>query len=213
MNIWIRWIFDAFVDSSNPRSLAFRLRKRRLQVVLDILQPDGHTLVVDVGSYSAFFRQGWPYPDRVIGLDVVWREEFRQRDGLTVVADVRALPFKDRSVDILCNSVMEHVGPLKEQQQAASEIVRAGRKYFVQIPHKYFPIDPHYFTIPFFHFLPMAWQRWICRFAGVGFIPRGDFLEIHYLTVSQLQMLFPKARILRERFCGLTKSLYAISQH
>jgi hypothetical protein len=132
---------------------------------------------------------------------------------MTVVADVRALPFKDRSADIICNSVLEHVGTFREQQQAAAEIARVGRKYFVQIPYKFFPIDPHYFTIPFFQLLPMAWQRWICCYVSVGFIPCGDFLEIHYLTVSQLEAIFPDSRILRERFCGLTKSLYVTSQH
>jgi hypothetical protein len=45
---------------------------------------------------------------------------------------------------------------------------------------------------------------------SVGYIRRGDFLELNYLSVRQLAELFPAARILRERLLGLTKSLYAL---
>jgi len=35
-------------------------------------------------------------------------------------------------------------------------------------------------------------------------------MELHYLSAGQLAALFPAARILRERWFGLTKSFYAI---
>jgi hypothetical protein len=126
-----------------------------------------------------------------------------------VLADVRALPFRSGSIDIIANSVLEHVGPLEEQARAAAEIRRAGKSYFVQIPYLYFPIDPHFFTIPYFQLLPERWQRWICRRVAVGFVPKGGFLPVHYLTAAQLSVLFPEARIVRERFLFFTKSLYA----
>jgi hypothetical protein len=40
-------------------------------------------------------------------------------------------------------------------------------------------------------------------------VPKGGFLPVHYLTVAHFSALFPEARIVREKFLLLTKSLYA----
>ena len=209
MNLLVRRIFRLVFDSSNPRSLARWFRKRRVDYILQTLEPDLDSLVLDVGSDGSFFLQLWPHADRVVCLDNQYRTQTPGRAGTAVLADVRALPFKSGSIDIIANSVLEHVGPLEEQKKAASEIRRAGRSYFVQIPYLYFPIDPHFFTIPYFQLLPERWQRQICRRTSVGFVPKGGFLPVHYLTVPQFSALFPEADIVRERFLFLTKSLYA----
>lgn len=210
MNWLTRKIFDKFLNSAYPRSLAYRFRARRLKLMLDAFKPGPDSLVLDIGSYSSFFQEGWPHPERVVCLDVVFRSELAHRRCLSVIADVRALPFKDQSLDIICNSVLEHVGPLEEQQRAAAEITRVGRKFFVQIPYKFFPIDPHFFTIPYFQLLPQRCQRQICKLISVGYVARGDFLDLHYLTAAELAALFPGARIVKEKVLFLTKSLYAL---
>jgi len=143
--------------------------------------------------------------------------------GLTwIFADGLELPFRDRSFDVVfSNSVIEHVGGPPRQEQFAREIARVGVRYFVQTPNRWFPVEHHLLT-PLIHFLPRRWQRrlvdkftiweWIAR-------PRPDqrafFLE-HYLRDIRLldsramRRLFPGARIIRERFLGLTKSLIAV---
>jgi len=209
MNSVVQGIFRLVFDSSNPRSLARWFRKRRLRYILRTLEPDLNSLVLDVGSDGSFFLQLWPHADRVVCLDNQFRPQTGGRAGVAVQADVRALPFKNGSIDIIANSVLEHVGPLEEQTKAAAEIRRAGKSYFVQVPYLYFPIDPHFFTIPYFQLLPERWQRRICSRIAVGFVPKGGFLPVNYLTVPQFSALFPEARIVRERFLFLTKSLYA----
>jgi hypothetical protein len=209
MNPVVRRIFHLVFDSSNPRSLARWFRERRVRFILQTLEPDLDSLVLDVGSDGSFFLQLWPHPDRIVCLDNQFRPETPRRTGAAVLADVRALPFKSGSIDIIANSVLEHVGLLEEQRKAAAEIRRAGQSYFVQIPYLYFPIDPHFFTVPYFQLLPEKWQRWICRHIAAGFVPKGGFLPVHYLTAAQFSALFPEARIVRERFLFLTKSLYA----
>ena len=117
--------------------------------------------------------------------------------------------------------VIEHVGGPQRQEEFASEIARVGVRYFVQTPNRWFPVEHHLLT-PLIHFLPRSWQRrvvgkftvweWLAR-------PRPDqrefFLE-HYLTDIRLldgramRRLFPDARLIRERFLGLTKSLIAL---
>jgi SAM-dependent methyltransferase len=139
-----------------------------------------------------------------------------------VFADGRRLPFRDASFDVVfSNSVIEHVGDPLRQEQFAREVARVGVRYFVQTPNRWFPVEHHLLT-PLIHFLPRSWQRrvvgkftvweWIAR-------PRPDqrefFLE-HYLSDIRLldgramRRLFPDARLVRERFLGLTKSLIAL---
>ena len=141
----------------------------------------------------------------------------------SVFADGRALPFSDRSFDIVfSNSVIEHVGDPESQRHFASEIARVGRSYWVQTPNRRFPVEPHLLT-PFLHFLPARWQRRIARKFTVWAMierptpDRWEFYIEHYLRdirlldAADLRRLFPGAKVVHERLGGLTKSLIAVS--
>lgn len=140
----------------------------------------------------------------------------------SVFADGRALPFPDRSFDIVfSNSVIEHVGNPENQRQFANEIARVGQAYWVQTPNRRFPVEPHLLT-PFLHFLPAALQRRIARKFTVWALierptpDRWEFYIEHYLrdirllNAGDLRRLFPDAEIVRERLGGWTKSLIAV---
>jgi hypothetical protein len=138
------------------------------------------------------------------------------------------LPFLNGQFDLVfCSSVLEHVtGPkdavswesdadtfestaARQQARFASEIRRVSRSYFVQTPYRYFPIDSH---------------TWLP--APVALLPRPQLLQLlsvtnrfwikqtqpdwHLLSRRRMAALFPDARIVTERFCGLPKSLIAI---
>jgi len=141
--------------------------------------------------------------------------------AIWVAGDGRDLPFRDRAFDVVfSNSVIEHVGDGASQERFAREAQRVGRAFWVQTPNRWFPIEQHLFT-PFIHWLPKRWQRAIVpRFnlwsALVPVSPeRRRFYLEHYLdevrllSCGELRALFPGARILRERFLGITKSLIA----
>jgi hypothetical protein len=142
----------------------------------------------------------------------------------SVFADGRALPFADRSFDIVfSNSVIEHVGDRENQRRFASEIARVGQSYWVQTPNRSFPVEPHLLT-PLLHFLPAKLQRRIARKFTVWALierptpDRWEFYIEHYLRdirlldAGDLRRLFPGAKIVRERLGGLTKSLIAVSK-
>ena len=138
-----------------------------------------------------------------------------------VAGDGRCLPFRDGAFDVVfSNSVIEHVGDRQSQQRFAGEVARVGRGFWVQTPNRWFPVEQHLFT-PFIHWLPKGWQRslvpWCVWRWVVPVTPdRRRFYLEHYLTdvrllaPSELRALFPGARMIRERLCGLTKSLVAI---
>ena len=134
-----------------------------------------------------------------------------------VVADGTRLPFPDRSFDLVfSNSVIEHVGDLARQRQFAREVTRVGRKFHVQTPNRWFPIEPHLLT-PLVHFLPTGLRRRLLRnftVWGLTTRPSQDYVEefvasTRLLDAGEMTSLFPDGRVVRERFMGLTKSLIA----
>jgi len=125
--------------------------------------------------------------------------------------------FRDRQFDIVfSNSVIEHLGEFGDMQSMARGIKRVGKRYFVQTPNLYFPIEPH-FIFPFFQFIPASIKVYLVRHFDLGWIGRvpdrrlaeKEVKSIKLLSKSQLRALFPDAKFYHERFCGLTKSLVA----
>lgn len=123
--------------------------------------------------------------------------------------------FADKAFDIgFSNSVIEHVGTLADQHRMALELRRVCRRYWVQTPNLHFPIEPH-FVFPAFQYLPTATRRWIAlRWPlswpkVLGLDPLYEESHVRLLTGRELAVLFDDAEIMRERFCGLTKSLVA----
>ncbi len=112
----------------------------------------------------------------------------------SMVADGRSLPFETGSFEwVFSNAVIEHVGGWKDQVRFAQEIRRVAAKgYFVTTPNRHFPLEPHT-LIPFFQFFPTALQRRVAPYSP-GYLRRYE--EINLLSASQMQELFPEARIL-----------------
>jgi len=177
------------------------------------------TRVLDVGGTA----MNWDYLGVLSGL-VVLNEERERRDkaGIVWVAgDGCSLPFRDGAFDIVfSNSVIEHVGGPERQRAFANEIARVGRAYWVQTPNRWFPVEPHLLT-PFLHWLPAGmraalarrftvWQ-WITRPSPDrrAFYIEHFLRDIHLLGPAEMELLFPGARVIRERFLGVTKSLVA----
>jgi len=136
----------------------------------------------------------------------------------TAVGDARALSYADNSFDMVhSNSVIEHVGGFADKRAFASEVRRLAPAYYVQTPYFWFPIDPHWPKLPFFHWMPMSWRhrflrRWKLGFAG----PHrdidhamGDLEGTVLLDRAQMQTLFPDAVLRAERLALLPKSLIA----
>ncbi len=178
------------------------------------------TRILDVGGTPETWRIEGIKP-RVVLLNMP-----RARDEVAgaiawVAGDGCALPFGDQCFDLVfSNSVIEHVGDEASQRAFAREVERVGRGYWVQTPNLRFPVEQHLLT-PLIHWLPRPWQRRIVpRFSIWRLVARvtpeqRDFYLKHYLedvrllTAGGLEALFPGADLIRERVCGLTKSLIA----
>lgn len=193
-------------------------RKRRFRWFAQVLRVGPKTQVLDLGGYEYY----WSYLEQhprvtIVNLDC----SGLQSSGFCwLAADARRLPFPDRSFDVVfANSIIEHVGDQQSRRQFAREVARVGRSYYVQTPNYWFPFEPHLLT-PFIHFFPAKLRKHLLRnFTVWGLLARPtqkgceEFVDdVRLLNASELRKLFPEARIRRERFLGLTKSLIAVSE-
>ncbi|MBA3375787.1 MAG: methyltransferase domain-containing protein [Actinobacteria bacterium] len=110
----------------------------------------------DVPGENYFLRR-YPYPSQLTGVGIEEQSELEKRypEVTFVHADARALPFPDRSFDVVhSNAVIEHVGQATEHARFVSELVRVGRSGFITTPNRWFPIETHT-KLPFVHWLPL----------------------------------------------------------
>jgi hypothetical protein len=192
------------------RALAYRhllanVKRKRAATFVEMMRPKPGETILDIGSADGKFWSTYMPPGALQGVHMLSCDldpSGGPRPGF-IVANALRLPFADKSIDIaFSNSVLEHVGPAVAQARYASEIRRVAKRYFVQVPNRDFPIEPHYF-IPFMQYLPNRAQLWISK------VLVGAPEEIHLPNYTTLRSLFPDATIERERFLGMTKAFYA----
>ncbi len=95
----------------------------------------------------------------------------------------------------------------------AVEIMRVGKRYFVQTPNYYFPFEPH-FLFPLFQFLPASLKIFLVKNFNMGWYGKTRDAEkaeklinsIKLLKRADLKKLFPQSGIYSEKLLGLTKS-------
>jgi SAM-dependent methyltransferase len=202
-------------------SIATTFRKSRFRLFESLIAPISKPVhILDVGGTQGFW-QTMLSSDAIRDVTVtILNSDYQQvtlPNFTSMVGDARDLSiFRDKSFDVVfSNSVIEHVGQLQDQTRMATEIRRVGKRYFVQTPNRYFPIEPH-FLFPFFQFLPVAIKIELLRRFTLGWYPRTpDYREARstieresarLLTRRDMLALFPAAALYKEKMAGLTKS-------
>jgi SAM-dependent methyltransferase len=207
-----------------------RLRRGRL---LHHCFPDlGDRNVLDLGGGDGqHVRMILPDHGRITVADIS-SEDLRcaKNAGFeTVVIDgTNRLPFETKGIDfIFCSSVIEHITiPKNEiwsienddeferrakaaQAAFAREISRCSRSYFVQTPHKFFPVESHTWLPFFIVFLRRALQIQTIRLLNRFWLKQSE-PDWRLLTFRDMKELFPDAEIFIERIWGVPKSMIAI---
>ncbi|HEB89437.1 MAG TPA: class I SAM-dependent methyltransferase [Deltaproteobacteria bacterium] len=208
-------------DPGSRFSIAHRMRSRRFEYFRALVDPLPRPIrMLDVGGTEDFWeRMGFLEADEaeitILNLEA---PPARSPHVRTLDGNACHMPmFEDDSFDVVfSNSVIEHVGGIEEQRAMANEIRRIGRRYFVQTPNRFFPIEPH-FMFPFFQFLPRGLQVWLLMHLDLTFGGRLESVEAAEATAASVELLserafmdlFPGADLYREKVLGLTKSFIA----
>lgn len=211
----------SLADNSSGDSLATRMRRARFALFLSLLRKlERPVRVLDIGGTQGFWNLMAAGED--LGADVTLlnlnHQPVTSPAFTSATGDARSIPqYADKSFDVVfSNSVIEHVGSYDDQMRMAGEVLRVGKRYFVQTPNRRFPLEPH-FLFPFFQYLPVGVRAQMLHRFDVGWYQRVESLErartevesIQLLTKRKFAALFPGATIYEEKLLGLTKSFVA----
>jgi hypothetical protein len=211
----------------DPASIGSKLRRRRSGPLCDLIDAvycaKGSCSILDLGGTERYWNiLGEEFLHErnceVVLLNQTAISVRRSRIFRAEVGDACAVDAKDDAFDIVhSNSVIEHVGGWQRARAFSIEARRLAPNYFVQTPNFWFPWEPH-FGFPFFQMLPIPLRARLLLRGKRGFYRRCESVSsaieiaesIRLLDCRMIRELFPDARILRERFLGLTKSFVAI---
>ena len=191
-----------------------------MKLFISQINPSLGDTILDVGGYPSFWEALKIDGLRIICLnqDPTFKDSSLvcQKGISRIHGDGCNLSYGNQSFSVgFSNSVIEHVGDWAKQKAFALEILRVGRKIWVQTPAYECPIEPHFVT-PFFHWLPKAWRLKLARnFTLWGWIqrPEPEYVhtivnEIRLLKKKEFQDLFPGCKILTEKLFGVFPKSY-----
>ncbi|MCC5912967.1 MAG: class I SAM-dependent methyltransferase [Balneolaceae bacterium] len=212
-------LVNKFSNNRDGSSVSSSMRERRFHLFVHTLDVTPDHSILDLGGDSATWL-GSGLEQNVTLLNVT---NPKQRDldaGFTCIkGDACDLSlFANQQFDVVySNSVIEHVGDFDRQKQFAAEAVRVSKKYWIQTPNRFFPVEPH-FLFPFFQHLPSSLQKLVALKWPYSHLKKwnqsdeailDELSRIRLITHIEMKTLFPDAHIMREKFYGLTKSFVA----
>ena len=193
-------------------SIAINFRRKRFAFFKSLIASLPRPLhILDVGGTQIFWEtMGFIQDD--IHLTILNTEpvEATFPNVTNIVGDARDMrELKDKQFEVVfSNAVIEHVGNFQQQRQMAEEVRRVGKRYIVQTPNRYFPIEPHV-LIPFFQFFPLKLKVFTATHSpnwGWKASHIEELSTIRLMSEKELRSVFPGAHIFKEDFLGLTKS-------
>ncbi len=214
--------------TANSLSDRFRAgRDVRLRELIATAPRRGEELrILDLGGRADYWR--WVGLDflreqkvRIDILNLSVEEQRVQEEGedvfTYVVGNACALDYGDDSYDLChANSVIEHVGFAWDMERFAGEARRVAPAIFIQTPNYWFPVDPHFWKLPFIHWLPRPLRARLMLLLPLATVGRAPDLAAAYrfadsslmLGKAQMRYLFPDARLVAERVLGLFAKSY-----
>ncbi len=198
-----------------------RFREKRFTFfkgLLNTIKKDGPISILDVGGTQSYWENMNFANDGSVHITLLnlTEDEVTRNYFSSISGDATDLSrFGDKHFDIVhSNSVIEHLFTRKAQERMANEIRRVGKRYYVQTPNYYFPIEPHW-VFPLFQFLPFSWRVSLTKKYYLDTYPENQrqevaeqrVKEVLLLTEADMKVLFPGAKIYREMFLGLKKSI------
>lgn len=225
----MRSIATIIGNYDDPRSFGSRMRRRRalllVRLIEDIYAEKGRCSILDLGGTENYWNiVGYPFLKerncRITLLNVAAPRPAVDTVFHATAGDATAVDMADNAFDIVhSNSVIEHVGDWRRMLAFSVEVRRLAPRYFVQTPNYWFPWEPH-FGMPLFQYLPEPTRVSLLLRHDLGFFKRCESVSaaveavegIRLLDIRMLNTLFPEARIVRERFFGMTKSLIVVRE-
>jgi hypothetical protein len=227
-------VTKSIANPKDPNSLSSRFRAHRNVMLKDLLRrvsggKSGPFRILDLGGRLEYWTAiGVPFLDEIdarIDCSNLHAEELSgsiETDRVrTIVGNGCAMDAADYSYDFVhSNSVIEHVGRFADMIAFAGEVRRLAPAYYVQTPYFWFPVDPHFYRLPAFHWMPAPMQVALLRRFRLGHSAPVKDIGVttervesrSILTLQQFRFLFPDGEHRFERLLGLPKSMIAVRE-
>lgn len=190
---------------------------------------DAPLKILDIGGTVAFWEDWWKLSaaDKLEvtlinthALDDTCRGRVASSPFITDVnQDALTLTVEQlRAHDLIfSNSFFEHLASRQAQEQLAGVITASGVPYFIQVPNKHSPVDPHHPFAPFFALYPKCLRIWLLLFSSFGNGPASPNKQAakawqdnyHPLGCADMRALFPQSVRRIERPFGVPMSILA----
>lgn len=205
-------------DPKDTSTVSYRLRSKRDQFLRKFLLRNGKNILDLGGTADYWHRVGLDFlkdNDFTVTIVNIEATEFGEGPFRCLVGNACNIDLPNNSFDIVhSNSVIEHVGGRSQVLAFANEVRRLAPAYYIQTPNWSFPVDPHFWKVPFFHWMPRSVRSELLYrlpIASAGRAPdrqvaRQVVEETRLLSGKQMRRLFPDGHLRREKFLGLTKS-------
>jgi len=211
-------IYHKIADFQDEKSFAKKIRLKRMAIFNNLTKDLPKPIkILDVGGTELFHEiMGLAgNKDYMITILNLSESKTRHKNIKSVKGNACQMKeFDDYHFDVVfSNSVIEHVGNFEDQKMMADEMQRLAKKFFLQTPNFYSPVEPHFF-IPLFQFLPIQIQIFLVQNFNCGYLKKTPnkkeakkvVRSIRLLKESEIKKLFPESIIKKERFLGFTLS-------
>jgi hypothetical protein len=202
-------------------SFAGRRRSSRWQKLRQAFPELEQMRVLDLGGRPNFWANSGVAPAQLICLNLEPRpavglpawSSYVQGDACDPPDALR----HERFDLVISNSVIEHVGGWHQRQRFAEVVHEYAPRHWIQTPYRYFPVEPHW-LFPGMQFLPLWARTIVVKRWPYGYFHTSDpdaaidlAMSVDLLSLTEMKVLFPGSELWRERFCGLVKSVVAIT--
>lgn len=193
-------------------------KERRFHTFVEVIQPAAQETLLDVGGYPFNWYHRGAAVHRVDVLNLELSGSIQVPPGAptirAIAGDARQLSMPDHAYDVVfSNSVIEHVGDWNDQVAFAREVMRVGKKLWIQTPAWECPIEPHFLGLAI-HWFPSRWHVVLARWLSV----RGWSSTTNDLTAianttrllrrREMEELFPGCKIWVERMLWIFPKSY-----
>ena len=203
----------------NRNSVAERMRRRRWELVRELVPDLAELRVLDLGGTGFFWAQAPVKPAHVTVVNLLEAQFLDDPCVTTIEGDaLRAdelLAGQDFDL-VFSNSLIEHLGGHNARRRFATVAAAMAPRYVIQTPYRYFPVEPHW-MFPGFQFLPVAARSQVAPKWPLGHTygwdrkaATNEILATHLLSASEMRDYFPDAQIHWERVAGVPKSMIVL---
>jgi SAM-dependent methyltransferase len=168
--------------------LGQRARAKMLLKFIQVIKPDIHHTILDVGAsaHPAFISSNyleWSYPTfniTALGLgeeNPTWQKLYPSIPYINGTA--LELPFEDKSFDVVySHAVIEHVGSFANQVKMLSEAIRVAKKsIWITTPYRWHPVEFHT-VLPLLHWFPKSLHRYFLQKLGLDYFSKEETLNL-----------------------------------